>query len=876
MEKNNIFVIKRKGDIEVFDIKKIKNVLDSIYNSLDKKEQIWNYYDIINQIINDIENEIIQKEISEIKTTEINDIVWVILSRYKLFELAKQYILISEEKRKKLERKELKDQWKLDNDKLMVIKRNWTKEKFSKDKIIDVYNFAATWLKQKCKINEFLEWVRTFIVDNLETKNIYELMIKSCINNISTTNTEWNILAWRIKNLQLYKEASLTRKTKENDNKIYWVDNYINLIKDYVEKGMYDERLLTNYSEKDLKKAWKALNKKRDFEYWYSTMHMLATRYLLNPNKIIKELPQEMYMSIALFLALPEKEEDRIDVALKIYEMTSSQKISLPTPTLLNARTKEHQLSSCFITDVNDDLRDIYHNIADMAQISKNAGWLWSYWWNVRAKGSAIRWVEGASGWVIPWLKVTNDTAISCNQLGSRSWAISTTIDIFHADLFDFLDMQTETWDIRSKCFDLFPAISIPDLYMERVKNDEEWTIFCPAEIKKVTGKSLQDHFWQDFNDFYKKLENNTKLKIRYTYKAKDIFKKILKTVVETWMPYVFFRDTVNNVNPNKHCWNIYSTNLCTEIAQNMKPNKFVSETSENWEVNIKYEMWDMVTCNLASVNLWKVNKVEDIKETMAVITRILDNVITLNKFPLEEARITAEKYRSIGIWYMWLAEYLAHNKLSYEDGSAIDVVDELFENFSYYTLYYSNQLAQERWAYPLFEWSEWHKWVLMWKDAKWFEQNAKTERNWQELINTIQNNGGVRFWYHSSPAPNTSTAWVVGTTAWLVPIYKKYFIETNAKWSIVNIAPWLNEENFWHYKEYVNMKMPPIIDVISTIQKWIDQSISFEWMTDPATTSPQELFQNYIYAWEKWIKTVYYVRSLSLDVNEGCESCSW
>lgn len=355
---------------------------------------------------------------------------------------------------------------------------------------------------------------------------------------------------------------------------------------------------------------------------------------------------------------------------------------------------------------------------------------------------------------------------------------------------------------------------------------------------------------------------------------AKDLFKKFLKATVETGMPYVFFRDTVNKLNPNKHAGNIYSTQLCTEICQNTKAPEFVAEeVDEAGNIAIKYKPGETVVCNLASINIAKVNDDKTIEKVTEVTMRILDNVITLNYYPIKEAELTAKKYRSVGLGFLGLAEYLAVSKLSYETAEAREVVDRMMEKFAYETIKASNTLSKERGAYELFAGSEWSKGMVMGKDEAWFKANSKIKDDWSTLIKEMKKDG-LRFAYHIAPAPNTSTASVIGTTAALLPIYKKYFIETNSVAPSVIVAPNLNSENFWHYKEYVNMNMNDVIDMISVIYKWVDQSISFEWIVNPQKVSPAELYGYYMKSWKQGIKTVYYVRSMSLEV-DSCESCS-
>lgn len=390
-----------------------------------------------------------------------------------------------------------------------------------------------------------------------------------------------------------------------------------------------------------------------------------------------------------------------------------------------------------------------------------------------------------------------------------------------------------------------------------------------------VFGRNLQDTFGEEFEKFYAELEKSDKLKLKQTVSAKDLFKKFLKTTVETGMPYVFYRDTVNKLNPNKHAGNIYSSQLCTEICQNTSVTKFVEETLENGDIIIRYTPGDLVVCNLASINVAKVYDDAAMAEVLPVVMRILDNVITLNFYPIKEAERTAMRYRSVGLGFLGLAEYLATHGMAYDSPEARAHVDEMFEKFSYHTYKASALLAKERGAYALYEGSQYSRGILLGHDRAWFTSSAtKLGAKWDEVFDLISQYG-VRFAYHTAPAPNTSTAGVVGTTAALLPIYKKYFVETNLSAPTVRVAPKLSPENFWLYKEYVTMDMNDVIDMISVIYKWVDQSISFEWMIDPAKVSPAELYGYYLKAWEQGIKTVYYVRSLSGEVKDGCVSCS-
>lgn len=867
-----IKVIKnREWDFIPFDRTRIERAIEKAAEAINVSD--FTFVDIVaEKVVFKLKEYLSMNDWNNVVNIElIQDYIERELMEFWKFEVAKKFIIYRSEKTKEREAKKEKVEKKLESNTLKITKSDWKKEPFNTEKIKNTYKRVSFWLARKCRFEDLEDSLRKYIVEWIKTSDITKMMIKSSIDLVSLENISWQFIAWRLLLLDLYKEASKNRNIKIWD--LYSWNSYKDLFDEYIKKWLYYKDFYNYYTQSDIVEAWKYIKKDTDFSYNYTSMLMYKKRYLLNPNKIIKELPQEMYMSAALFLAIPEPEEKRLEIAFKIYDYCSTGKISLPTPTLLNARTNYHQLSSCFKLNVDDDLRSIYHNIENMAQISKFGWWIWVYLWNIRSSWSSIRWVKWVAWWINPWVKVINDTAVAVNQLWARAWAISVTLDVWHADIFNFLDLQTETWDVRKKAFDVFPAVSFPDLFMQRVESNANWTLFDPKEILDITWKKLQDHFWDEFVNFYTECENNPKLEIKEVVSARDLYKTFMKCTIETWMPYSFFRDTINKLNPNKHAWNIYSTQLCVEICQNTSPSKFIEETIEWWNIVIKYEPGDTVVCNLASINVAKVNKIEDIEKVIPICMRVLDNVITLNYYPIKEAELTAKKYRSVWLWFLWLAEYLAVNKLAYDSVEARNVVDALFEKYSYTALKTSNELALERWVYDVYEWSEWSKWILIWKDENWFKQNSSMSDKWLELIANIKKDW-MRFAYHIAPAPNTSTSLVVWTTASILPIYKKYFVETNSVAPSVNVAPNLNEDNFWYYKEYVNLDMNDVIDMVSTIYKWVDQSISFEWIIDPAKVSPVEVYNYYLKAWKSWIKTVYYVRSMSLDVN-SCESCS-
>lgn len=854
---------KRDGRVVPFDRRRIEQAIGKACAAAGA-EDITFIIPLVSALLVSLESRAEEQGIALYTVEQIQDAVEEALMKAKRFDIAKRYILYREEqaqKRKFLHEELLKQIQKRG---FLVQKRNGAQEVFDVKKIKAVFTRVARGYEDKCHFEDFLAEFKRNIVDQLATKDINRFMIKTAIDLVTVQNICWQHIAARLLLEDTVKQALKNRNLSITE--LYSASSYAALFDTYVREGLYYKDFYKYYSKEDIVKAGEHIDGSIDDTYEYTTILSLTKRYLLNPNGVVRELPQEMYMSVALFLAIPEKTEERLEYAFKIYDAIAHQLISLPTPTLLNSRTNYHQLSSCFKLNIDDDLRTIYHGIENIAQISKFGGGVGVYLGNIRSREASIRGVEKASGGVNPWIKVINDTAVAVNQLGARMGAVSVTLDIWHKDIYDFLDLQTETGDIRAKAFDIFPAVSIPDIFMRRMQEDGTWSLFDPHEVFTLYGKKLQDHFGEEFDAFYEKLEQDTRIKLTKKVSAKELFKKYLKTVVETGMPYAFFRDTVNRLNPNKHAGNVYSTQLCTEICQNTSPSTYQEETIEDGTIVIRYNPGDTVVCNLASINIAKVHDEETIKAVFPVMTRILDNVITLNYYPIKEAERTAKRYRSIGIGYLGLAEYLATRHINYDSQEARDEVAQLFERYGYHTYRASVDLARERGHYPLFPGSEYSKGVLLGRDKEWYRTTTNRGDEWAALFDDMLKYG-TRFAYHTAPAPNTSTAGVVGTTAALLPIYKRYFIENNLSSPTIRVAPKLDKENFQYYKEYITIDMKDVIDLIAEIYKWVDQSISFEWMINPQHTSPADLYSYYIRSWEKNIKTIYYVRSLSADV---------
>jgi ribonucleoside-diphosphate reductase alpha chain len=528
---------------------------------------------------------------------------------------------------------------------------------------------------------------------------------------------------------------------------------------------------------------------------------------------------------------------------------------------------------------MDDSLDSIYYTLDQLGQISKNGGGVGVNISRVRSHGAKIKHIKGASGGVLPWIKLINDTAVAVNQLGSRAGAITVALDVWHKDIEDFLDLQTENGDQRRKSYDVFPQLVVPDLFMRRVENNENWTLFDPHEIREKYGVELAELYGEEFEKFYEKVEKDDSLELKKVVKAKDIFKQYLRVIVETGMPYMCYKDTVNKTNPNKHVGFIGNSNLCTESFSNFSPSKIepkrLSEDKSKIVQNI--EAGYIHTCNLVSLNLALLDSDDVLEDMSRLAVRILDNTIDVSTPPIPESERHNDDYRILGIGALGFADYLAKKGISY--GNAGDEADKLFEKVAYFTIDESANLGKERGNYKYFKGSDWEKGIFFGRDGKWYDENSTMPAKWKELREKVKKNG-MRNGGLLAIAPNTSSSLLVGSSASVLPIYKKFYID-KASSGVVPIAPpFMDKETFWTYVESQNLDQRKVIEVISKIQKWIDQGISMELLLNirDFDIRAKDIYQMYFEAWKKGCKTVYYVRSITKTAEskkEECVSCA-
>ena len=578
-----------------------------------------------------------------------------------------------------------------------------------------------------------------------------------------------------------------------------------------------------------------------------------------------------MYLGIALHLALPEK-TNRLHWVQKFYDMLSMLQVTMATPTLSNARKPYHQLSSCFIDTVPDSLEGIYRSLDNFAMVSKFGGGMGMYFGKVRAAGGDIRGFKGVAGGVIRWMKLVNDTAVAVDQLGMRQGAVAVYLDVWHKDLPEFLQLRTNNGDDRMKAHDIFPAVCYPDLFWKIAKEDlnQLWYLFCPHEVMKVKGYCLEDCFGDEWEQKYLDCVQDSRLSKR-AISIKDIVRLVLRSSVETGTPFIFNRDTVNRANPNAHQGMIYCSNLCTEIAQNMSPIDSVSSeirTAEGDTVVVKtMKPGDFVVCNLASLSLGHLplENTAEMEDKIATVVRALDNVIDLNLYPVPYAQISNQRYRSIGLGVSGYHHALALRGIRWESEEHLAFADRLFEQINFAAIQASTRLAREKGRYACFEGSDW-------QTGAYFEKRGYQSERWQHLAAEVAEQG-MRNAYLLAIAPTSSTSIIAGTTAGIDPVMKRFFLEEKKGAMLPRVAPALSDKTWWIYKDAHLINQTWSVRAAGVRQRHIDQAQSLNlYITNEFTM--RQLLNLYILAWESGVKTIYYVRSKSLEVAE-CESCA-
>jgi len=649
----------------------------------------------------------------------------------------------------------------------------------------------------------------------------------------------------------------------------------------YIKKGVQAELLDEKLMQFDLAKLGAALKAERDLQFGYLGLQTLYDRYFLHVDEQRIEMPQAFYMRVAMGLALGEI--DREARAIEFYEVLSTFDFMSSTPTLFNAGTHRSQLSSCYLTTVADDLDGIYEALKENALLSKFAGGLGNDWTNVRALGSHIKGTNGKSQGVVPFLKVVNDTAVAVNQGGKRKGAVCAYLESWHLDIEEFLELRKNTGDDRRRTHDMNTANWIPDLFMKRVMESGDWTLFSPS-----TCPDLHDKFGADFEAAYTAYEakaDRGEIKLFKRMPAKDLWRKMLSMLFETGHPWITFKDACNVRSPQQHVGVVHSSNLCTEITLN---------TSET----------EIAVCNLGSVNL--VHHVKDgqidqakLKKTVATAMRMLDNVIDINYYAVKKARDSNLRHRPVGLGIMGFQDALHELRIPYASQAAVEFADRSMEAVCYHAYWASTELAQERGRYSSYRGSLWDRGILpidsldLLAQARggYVDVDRSTSMDWDALRGRIQAHG-MRNSNCVAIAPTATISNIIGVSASIEPSFGNLSVKSNlsGEFTIINeyLVRDLKKLGLWDdvmvmdlkhfdgslrridrvpeelkqlYATAFEVETEWLVEAAARRQKWIDQAQSLNIYM--AGASGKKLDETYKLAWTRGLKTTYYLRTI-------------
>ena len=656
----------------------------------------------------------------------------------------------------------------------------------------------------------------------------------------------------------------------------------------YVKRGVELELLAPNLLDYDLDKLGQALDANRDLQFNYLGLQTLYDRYFIHSDETRIELPQIFFMRVAMGLA--RGEEHKEERAIEFYNLLSSFDYMSSTPTLFNAGTLRPQLSSCYLTTVPDDLHGIYGAIQDNAMLSKWAGGLGNDWTPVRALGAYIKGTNGKSQGVVPFLKVVNDTAVAVNQGGKRKGAVCAFLETWHMDIEEFVELRKNTGDDRRRTHDMNTSNWVPDLFMKRVFDDGEWTLFSPNDVP-----DLHDLYGKAFETRYQHYEEACKqgsIKLFKTVRAADLWRKMLGMLFETGHPWITFKDPCNLRSPQQHVGVVHSSNLCTEITLNTDKD-------------------EIAVCNLGSVNL--AQHIDDnglnlakLEKTINTAVRMLDNVIDINYYSVEQARTSNMRHRPVGLGLMGFQDAIYKQHIAYGSDQAVEFADRSMEAISYFAIQASSALAEERGAYSSFEGSLWSQGILPIdsiqklideRGSDYIEMDQSQTLDWDSLRTRVKEKG-IRNSNIMAIAPTATIANITGVSQSIEPTYQNLYVKSNlsGEFTVVNphLVKDLKDRGLWdnvmvndlkYYEGSVQsidripadikalyataFEVEPrwIVDAASRRQKWIDQAQSLNLYISGA--SGKKLDVTYRMAWYRGLKTTYYLRALAATGTE-------
>ena len=880
-------VIRRNGKVTAFNASKISVAITKAFLEVEGGTAAASTR--VHEKVKELSEQVVRgvtRRLSSGGTVHIEDIqdqVELALMRAGEQKVARAYVIYREERaRARIEKdRDAEDEQSETTGVINVKTADGVLKKLDMERVLAVVNEACNGMEQVDGSLIIDDALRN-LFDGVNEADVNHALVMSA-RALIEKEPNYTYVAARLLLDGLRREAlSQINQNATEATQAQMAEHYPLYFRKYIETGASMDLLGHELVKYDLDRLGKALKPERDHLFTYLGLQTLYDRYFIHTDEQVRiELPQAFFMRVAMGLAINEL--DRENRTIEFYELLSSFDFMSSTPTLFNSGTCRPQLSSCYLTTVPDNLDGIFSAIKDDALLSKFAGGLGNDWSRVRSMGAHIKGTNGKSQGVVPFLKVANDTAVAVNQGGKRKGAMCAYLESWHLDIEEFLELRKNTGDDRRRTHDMNTANWIPDLFMRRVSEGGDWTLFSPDDTA-----DLHDLYGQEFTRRYEEYEQMAargELKLHKTLKAQDLWRKMLSMLYETGHPWLTFKDPCNLRSPQQHTGVVHSSNLCTEITLN---------TSDD----------EIAVCNLGSVNLAQhvsENGVDQAKleHTINVAMRMLDNVIDYNYYSVPQARRSNLKHRPVGMGIMGFQDALYKLRLPYASGEAIEFADSSMEMVSYYAIKASTELAEERGTYTSFKSSLWSKGILpidsidtLDKNRNGYLEMDRTSRlDWAALRKRVKKTG-MRNSNCMAIAPTATISNICGVSQSIEPTYQNLFVKSNLSGEFTVVNPYmvndLKERGLWDEVMVSDLKyfdgsvqqidripddlkmlystafeVDPrwLVECASRRQKWIDQAQSLNlYMSEPDGKKMDNLYK---LAWVRGLKTTYYLRSL-------------
>ena len=881
-------VIKRNGSVVSYDAEKIAIAITKAFLAVEggAAAASTRIHNEVNQLANSVTETFSRRMPSggTLHIEEIQDQVELELMRSGEQKVARAYVLYREE-RKQIRNKEQPKEAKEKED-VKIVLENGDEDTLDMKRLEEMVKEACEGLEET-NPQQILEEAKKNLYDGVSEEDARTSLVMTS-RTLVEQEPNYTYVTARILLDNIRTEALTYLGMQKQATQKEMESLYPEALRNFLAKGVENEILNPELLEMDVDKLGQAIISSRDNDFTYLGLQTLYDRYFIHHDEVRYELPQVFFMRVSMGLAL--RENEREERAIEFYNLLSSFDYMSSTPTLFNSGTKHSQLSSCYLTTVPDDLHGIYGAIQDNAMLSKWAGGLGNDWTPVRGLGSQIKGTNGKSQGVVPFLKVVNDTAVAVNQGGKRKGAVCSYLETWHVDIEEFVELRKNTGDDRRRTHDMNTANWVPDLFLKRVSEDRQWTLFTPSDTP-----DLHDLYGLDFEKRYEEYEAMTETgEIEFFKKveAKELWKKMLSMVFETGHPWITFKDVCNLRSPQQHTGVVHSSNLCTEITLN---------TSQD----------EIAVCNLGSVNLTHHIKngemdAEKLEKTINTAIRMLDNVIDINYYAVKAAETSNMKHRPIGIGIMGFQDALYMLETPYASEEAVEFADRSMEMVSYFAIKASSDLAKERGAYESYEGSLWSQGILpidsikLLKESRgenYLDLDESSTMDWDKLRETVKKQG-MRNSNVMAIAPTATIANITGVSQSIEPTYQNLYVKSNlsGEFTVTNIpmvqnlkklglwdSVMINDLKYYDgsvkdisripdetkklYATSFDIEPRWLIDAASRRQKWIDQSQSLNLYIDEPNGKKLDIM--YRMAWLRGLKTTYYLRSRSATTTE-------